>query len=131
MNGGKSTQPGAHREATVATAAIHRRVKSGLITTLTAALALLCGVAAAHDRGISYSTWSIHGREAYVTVRLSELELSYLPASGETDAGRDRDLGTYLTQRLRLVAGDNACGIVDGPRRLDAPAGRAVYEWRM
>jgi hypothetical protein len=94
-----------------------------LVVTLSSARVL------AHARSMSYSTWDIRGRGAHVTVRLSELDLSRFPWAATAD--REHALAMYLAANLRLMAGDSACGIGDGPRALDAPPGRVVYEWSM
>ncbi len=93
-------------------------------------LALHAHPAAAHDRTTSYSTWDIRGREAHVTVRLSALDVTRFPWA--TTAGTDLDqlLGKYLTQQLQLLADATPCAVNDGPRRLDAPPGRVIFEWR-
>jgi len=46
---------------------------------LALAVVLVGGPAAAHDRTTSYSTWEIRGREARVTVRLADLDVSRFP----------------------------------------------------
>lgn len=86
--------------------------------------------AAAHDRSMSYSTWEIRGRHAEVALRLSDLDLSRLPWPVAAEQ-IDRGLGTYLTDRLQLTAGDDTCAVVDGPRRLATAAGRAAFEWQL
>jgi len=83
----------------------------------------------AHDRSMSYSTWEIRGRAADVTVRLSELDVSRFPWA--TSDELERVLPAYLTEHVQLMAGDTACGVTDGPRALDAPPGRVIYEWRL
>lgn len=100
------------------------------VVALLAALALAIP-AVAHDRSISYSSWDIRGRHAHVTVRLSELDLSRFPWGVTAGEQLDRALGTYLTERLQLSAGDTTCAVADAPRRLEAAAGRAAYEWRL
>ncbi len=96
-------------------------------------LSLMCvaSAARAHDRSTSYSAWEIDGRQARVTVRIAELDLTRLPlTAGEADA-HDAALATYLTQRLQLRSGDTACDVTSRPRALDAAPGRAVYEWQL
>jgi hypothetical protein len=87
--------------------------------------------ASAHDRSISYSTWDIRGRQAHITVRLAELDLSRLPWAATTNEQLDAAVGAYVTEQLQLRAGDIVCAVADGPRRLEATAGRAAYEWRV
>ena len=93
------------------------------------ALLLLPLTAVAHDRTTSYSTWDIRGRSARITVRLSELDISRFPWATTAGAGRDRLLGDYLTEHLRLLADDSPCPVTDGPRALSAMRGRVVQEW--
>jgi len=87
--------------------------------------------AVAHDRTTSYSTWDIHGRDAHVTVRLSALDVTRFPWASTAAADLDRLLGAYLTEHLQLSAGARPCAMADGPRRLSAPPGRVVFEWRV
>ena len=94
-------------------------------------LALHAHPAAAHDRTTSYSSWDIRDRHAQVTVRLSALDVSRFPWAATAGSDLDRLLGTYLTQHLQLLADSSPCAVVDGPRRLDAPPGRVVFEWRV
>ena len=94
---------------------------------LALAVILVGGPAAAHDRTTSYSTWEMRGREARVTVRLADLDVSRFPWATAPDGARQ--LAAYLTQHLRLAAGATACPVTDGPRALDGTAGRQVWEW--
>jgi hypothetical protein len=100
-----------------------------------AALAFLVVASAtaafAHDRTTSYSSWDIRGRQAHVTVRLSELDISRFPWAARAGGDPDRMLGGYLAQRLQLRAGDRPCPIIEPPRSLRAAAGRLLYEWRL
>jgi hypothetical protein len=91
-------------------------------------LALLgAASAAAHERSASYSTWILDGDGAEVVVRLSALEASRLPWPLE-DSAR---LGDYLTERLRLLAGDTLCGPVGPARSLATVDGQVAVEWRV
>jgi len=94
-----------------------------------AVLVLLATSALAHDRTTSYSNWDIDGRRARVTARLSLLDASRFPWFF-TDDG-DMQLKSYLTERLRLFAGDTPCAVAGAPVRLDAPPERLVFEWRV
>jgi len=96
----------------------------GIVLSVTAV-----ATARAHTRSMSYSTWDIRGRQAHVTVRLSELDMSAVIAS--VAVAPELTVGAYLTERLRLVAGDAACVAVGEPRPRDSMEGRAVYEWRL
>lgn len=81
---------------------------------LSALLAVTClvGVARAHERSVSYSTWALDGRKAHVTVRLTRLETTHL--SWWSEASAERRLATYLQGRLRLLADTTPCQ-PDGP----------------
>ena len=92
-------------------------------------LLLVALPAAAHDRTTSYSTWDVRGRQAFVTVGLSALDVSRFPWAAAAD--REEALGAYLAHHLRLLAGETACTPVAEPRALDAGPGRVVYEWRV
>jgi hypothetical protein len=94
-------------------------------------LLLLATRAVAHDRTTSYSTWDIRGRGAQVTVRLAALDVTRFPWAATAGAGLDQLLGAYLTQHLQLLAGAQPCAVADGPRRLSAPPGRVIFEWRV
>jgi len=93
-----------------------------------AAVVLTAGLAAAHSRSISYSTWKPTDAGADVSVRLALLDLSRLAFDGRSGAEPDAPVGPYLTERLRLVAGDAPCTPGE-PRRKAAPSGWAVWEW--
>lgn len=86
-----------------------------------------CG-AGAHDRSVSYSSWTIRGQEARVTVRLTSLEASRLPWTAEPDGWKR--LGDYLASRLRLLSGETPCApLAPGPRRMETAPGQIAYEW--
>ena len=95
-----------------------------MVRVLALAVLLLAAPVAAHDRTTSYSTWEMRGREARVTVRLADLDVSRFPWATAPDAARL--LAAYLTQRLRLATGATACPVTDGPRALDGTPGRQV-----
>jgi hypothetical protein len=83
----------------------------------------------AHDRGTSYSSWTLRGRDAHVVVRLTELEVSRFPWAAGGVPARERRLASYLPEHLRLMAGDTSCPLSDGPRSLQAPPGHLAVEW--
>jgi hypothetical protein len=93
------------------------------------AIVLLGVPAGAHDRTVSYSSWEIRGREARVTVRLADLDVSRFPWA--TAPEREQALGAHLTHGLRLLAGAAVCALTDGPRPLDGTPGRQVWEWAL
>jgi hypothetical protein len=100
-----------------------RRTAAALLVVLLAAAS-----AAAHSRSISYSTWRQTERGADVSVRLALLDLSRLAFGEQSGADPDAPVGPYLTERLRLLAGDTPCAAGE-PRRKPAPSGWAVWEW--
>jgi hypothetical protein len=99
------------------------------------AAALVAGAAAsaagAHTRSMSWSSWEVQGREARVRFRVPQLELTRLPWGIVAPPRFPAELGRYLTDGLRLEAGGVACPVVDAPRALASPPGRALLEWRV
>lgn len=85
----------------------------------------------AHDRSTSYSSWELRGRDARVVARLTELDLSRFPWALEGRGNYDELTGHYVSTHLRLFAADAPCPTRDPPRRLAAPPGRVVFEWRV
>lgn len=94
-------------------------------------LAGVAGTARAHDRSHSYSSWRLDGREARVVLRLAEIETTRIEGSEGSGAERDERIGAWLTERLRLLAGEDACPIVSGPTALHPGEGRLAFEWRL
>jgi hypothetical protein len=92
-------------------------------------LCFLCSAAAAHERSMSHSTWTIRGPEARIAFRLTSLEASRLPFM--VDPGGEERLGEYLASNLLLLAGETPCPLIGGPRRLETVAGRTAYEWEV
>ena len=100
---------------------------------------VLCGLAAvllptsssAHDRSTSYSTWDIRGRNAQVTVRFAQLDVSRFPWAATAGDELGRPLGEYLTRHVQLLADRTPCPVVEAPRAQPAIPGRFVYEWRI
>jgi hypothetical protein len=87
--------------------------------------------AGAHTRSMSWSSWELDGREARVRFRIPQLELTRLPWGIVTPPRFAAELGRYLSDGLRLEAGGAPCPVVDGPRALASPQGRALLEWRV
>jgi len=98
------------------------------LVAVVAAILVTPGLAAAHSRSISYSTWRPTDAGAEVSVRLALLDLSRLAFDGQSGAEPDAPIGPYLTERLRLVAGDTPCAPGE-PRRMPARSGWVVWEW--
>lgn len=89
------------------------------------------GEASAHGRSVSYSDWRIEDTEATVTLRLAVLELTRLGVGVAASPRDDAELAGYLARRLQLRAEDDACAVIEGPRRLRAGARYAAFEWRI
>jgi hypothetical protein len=96
-----------------------------------AALALVASSALAHDRTLSYSTWDVRGREASVTVRVAQLDVSRFAWAADASPDLDRVLGEHLARLVRLQAGETPCTVADGPRPLAAARGELVEAWRV
>ncbi|MDX1650211.1 MAG: hypothetical protein R3263_10190, partial [Myxococcota bacterium] len=86
--------------------------------------------ARAHARSVSWSSWQLDGREARIVLRVDQLELTRLPWGTVAPGALPAPLAAYLGRALRLTADGEACAVVEGPRALAAPAGRAAVEWR-
>ncbi|MEM9176547.1 MAG: HupE/UreJ family protein [Myxococcota bacterium] len=110
--------------------------------SLMASLALVLfssGIAFAHGRSVSYSTWEIDGPEATVSVRLKLLELSRIgpealppgsvsiaPAAGSPDLP-----ARVFPTELRLLADGAPCPPADRAARRPDREGWVRYEWRV
>jgi HupE/UreJ protein len=104
-------------------------VSRGVACVAALGLVLCARSARAHDRTTSYSAWTITGRRATVRVLMTELDASHFPWWSRPDA-RLR-LGRYLTDTLRLRAGDVPCPVTDGPHPVEDQPGRIAVEWRV
>lgn len=87
--------------------------------------------AEAHDRGTSYSVWSVRDDRVHVSVRVSELDLSRFAWGARPDEQRDAALRRYLPAHLRLERGGQRCTLGDGPRALRSAPGHVSYEWTL
>jgi hypothetical protein len=87
--------------------------------------------APAHQRSVSYSSWYLDDSGARVALRIAQLELTRLPWGHVRGAELDPRLGSYLTGRLRLLAGAVPCEVARGPVVLASAAGEAAVEWRV
>jgi HupE / UreJ protein len=97
------------------------------VACLLVGAALVAAPARAHDRSVSFSSWTLEPGGARVTVRLAAIEATRLPwAPG--DAGR---LGAYWADHLRLLAGDVPCPPVETARPVEIAAGDFGFEWRV
>jgi len=98
----------------------------GILFTCATPLAI-----AAHDRGTSYSVWSIRGDDVHVSARMTDLDLSRYPWGGPHGEARDSQLKEYLPAKLRLYRGGSACSLTEGPRALRSAPGNVTYEWAL
>jgi len=100
-----------------------------VIWIVVAVLSLVAGGAAAHDRGTSYSSWTIEGRSARVVLRFAELDLSRFDwaAGGASDA----EISSHAMERLQLFAGGVPCALGGRARRLVAEEGTVAFEWNL
>lgn len=87
--------------------------------------------AVAHDRGTSYSVWTVRDDRAHVSVRVSELDLSRFAWGVRPDEQRDAALRRYLPAHLRIERGGERCSLSEGPRGLRSAPGHVSYEWTL
>lgn len=104
-------------------------VRSVIAATL--AVAAWAATAAAHDRGTSYSTWTVRGDEVHVGVRVTELDLSRYPWGAAGGTVRERMLPTYLPANLVLTRGGRPCDLDGAVRALRSAPGHLSYEWKL
>jgi hypothetical protein len=99
------------------------------LTLTFAALSVLAAGADAHDRGSSYSSWTIEGRTARVALRFAELDLSRFDwaAGGVSEA----EISSHSIAGLRLFAGDAPCEPAVRPRRLATEEGTIAFDWSL
>jgi len=107
--------------------AVARRRLLWIALALVAASAA-AGLAHAHTRSASYSSWEIADDGARVRLRISLLELTRLPPELFEPGGDP--IGRYLSDRLSLLRGDERCE-PEPAERLRAPEGWALYEWHV
>ena len=100
-----------------------------MIVRFALALVALASIASAHDRGTSYSTWTIDGRSATVVVRFTALDLSRFDwAAGDVS---DATTAAHVLEAVRLYAGDTRCAPARRPKRLAVEEGTGALEWTM
>jgi hypothetical protein len=103
-------------------------VASGLAAAL---LVLAVGVAHAHTRSVSYSSWKLTESGAEVRVRIPLLELSRLAFDPVLDVQSGGRAARYLAGHLLLTRGDEPCSAAEAPTALPAPEGWAHFRWRI
>ena len=100
-----------------------------MIARVTLLLIAVASLASAHDRGTSYSTWTIDDRSATVVVRFTALDLSRFDwAAGEVS---DAVVAEHVLEGVRLFAGDTTCATSARPQRLAAEEGTIALEWSL
>ena len=89
----------------------------------------------AHSRSTSHSSWTLEREDGatrgHVVLQIPQLELTRLPWGPVAAPQLAPELARYLSSRLHLSAGGEACRVTDGPRALTARAGNARIEWRV
>jgi hypothetical protein len=95
------------------------------------AAGLLAAGAAAHTRSISYSSWTLDEGGAWVSARISLLDLSRLALDPSLDVGSGGRAADHLVRNLRLWVDDAPC-VPAGPAEARASAqGWARFRWRI
>ena len=98
-----------------------------------AAALFVPALAFAHQKSVSYSTWTLLGDGALVQAKVRWLELTSLPMAGGTDAPLDRaEVLDYLQSKLTLESEDQPCApAAQAGNWLPADRGWARVEWRV
>lgn len=102
-----------------------------VLLPVAAVLLLFCRETNAHDRGTSYSSWTLNGRDAHVVLRIADLEITRFPWAAEPETAVDQALRRYLGDRLQLRAGGQRCTVAEAPHPLATTPGNRAYEWRL
>ena len=90
--------------------------------------------ASAHQKSVSYSTWTLGNAGATVQIKVSWFDLTSLPALTENAKGAfDADaVVSYLQQNLRLSSATGPCEPIDRSAQvLPADRGWMRVEWRV
>jgi hypothetical protein len=95
----------------------------------TALIVLATGVAAAHDRSVSYSDMRLGETGAHLRARVTRLDLSRLPLDPFGDGAGDDAPSRYVAGHLTVRRGGEPCPASGPVRPVAAPAGWAVFEW--
>lgn len=106
-----------------------RRARLGAAAALAAALA--AAAAGAHQTSLSYSTWELDAKGAFVRARISQLDLSRLGLAFEGGAAGADPVAAYLEGHLGLSAGGIRCAATSAPTPREAPEGWTDYAWRV
>jgi hypothetical protein len=89
------------------------------------------GVAGAHTRSVSYSSWSLDEAGALVYARISLLDLSRLALDPRVDMGSDGPAARYLANHLGLERGGVPCEVEGAPEAVTAPEGWVRFRFRL
>lgn len=100
-----------------------------LLATATTLLATL--PAAAHERSVSYSTWSVDASGADVELRIESRELTRLPESAIAGPDGQRAVSVAVAAALRARRGGEDCTTSAPPRRTTSSSGRVSLAWRV
>ena len=117
---GKARRPGAGRLVAARPAGL-------VLVPLVFAALLVAAPAGAHQRSLSVSTWRIDGREARVSLRVSELDLTRIPPPLEGE----KAIGRWLVSRLELVAAAASCAVTSPPVASRPEPGWVLFRWRV
>lgn len=116
----------------------HARLVLLMLRVVLGVLGVLgAGMASAHGRSISYSSWEIDSAGANVSLRIPLLELSRLgeralppevvPGGGWADAVT----AVRLAEDLTLASGNTICPLASPPERRPDTEGFVRYAWRV
>ncbi|WP_157098965.1 HupE/UreJ family protein [Novosphingobium rosa] len=84
------------------------------------ACAMMASPALAHTRSESHTTWTIDGRIVRMNITAPDMEMARID-NGKRPA--DRQILTYLTPRIGVLSGKNACLVAAPPRVVLAATG--------
>ena len=91
----------------------------------------IAGVADAHTRSVSYSSWRLEEDGARVKLRIPRLELTRIALDAPPDdpalSARAAD---YLVGRLLLRSGETACQPIGAATQRSADEGWAAFSWK-
>lgn len=88
------------------------------------------GLAHAHTRSVSYSSWRLEEAGARVKVRIPRLELTRIALDAPPeDAVLSAQAAQYLAGRLLLTSGDTVCQPTGTPEQRSADEGWAAFSW--
>jgi hypothetical protein len=95
------------------------------------AAGLLAAGAAAHTRSISYSSWTLDAGGAWVSARISLLDLSRLALDPSLDVGSGGRASEHLVRNLRMRVDDQPCAPAAPAEARASAQGWARFRWRI